>query len=563
MPIKIISLAQAYNTRGILDADPTTDARIVGAIPIQVPNTALRTAAWYLEKRPGWEAHITPAGSVTGYEVYESSINQSLYSAFADGSNTVIYSDADNIGTISGTVRNITDTTNAGGAGAGFILFNSSSGSGWYVRSNVTNATATFTGNITSGQTTISGFVSNTNSDVLVGQLLSNGAIAAGSRIATISGTQVIMDTAAISTTAAAVITRTNIAKIIDADFPFAPSSNVSCPLIEMDGYLFTLDFNNGRIYQSDLNSIHEWGASNYITVNRSTDDVVGLGKFKNQIVCFGTRAMEFFYNAGNISGSILSPTKQAYIGIGTMSSRTICNLMDKLYWIGSGYGANGAVYTLDGYTPVKISTPTIEKILSETVPTVFTGFTAFGQTCLYISNATATLISNGTATQLLYLTESKQWVEPGFNLGYAIAGGSGNWLTGGAVADIYAVSRTSGTGRVYRWRPTSTTVYQDDTVAYTMTIQTERHNFGTNKRKRINRISLIADNQTSGNTSLSVSTDDYTSFGTARNLDMTGNYKTEKGWGVGRSWAFRLEHSANTAWRGEALEVEYEVLDS
>ena len=93
------------------------------------------------------------------------------------------------------------------------------------------------------------------------------------------------------------------------------------------------------------------------------------------------------------------------------------------------------------------------------------------------------------------------------------------------------------------------------------MTIQTARINHGTDKRKFVKSVRLIADNQESGTATLEKSDDDYGTFTTLGTFDMTsmdkrinrcGSYKG------GRS--YRITHSANTAFRAEALEIEYEV---
>ena len=92
------------------------------------------------------------------------------------------------------------------------------------------------------------------------------------------------------------------------------------------------------------------------------------------------------------------------------------------------------------------------------------------------------------------------------------------------------------------------------------MTIQTARLNHGTDKRKFESSIRLIADTQSSGTTTLEVSDDDYGSWVTLGTFDMTKMDKRITRCGSYRERAYRLTHSANTAWRGQALEIELDM---
>jgi len=94
------------------------------------------------------------------------------------------------------------------------------------------------------------------------------------------------------------------------------------------------------------------------------------------------------------------------------------------------------------------------------------------------------------------------------------------------------------------------------------MKIQTDSLDFGTNRKKFIPRIDLIgADIQSSGTATLEISTDDFATFRTLGTFDLTkiNPFITRCGSFKG-SASFRLTHSANTAFRAEALKVWYEV---
>ena len=75
-----------------------------------------------------------------------------------------------------------------------------------------------------------------------------------------------------------------------------------------------------------------------------------------------------------------------------------------------------------------------------------------------------------------------------------------------------------------------------------------------------VNSIELLADDQASGTTTLETSKDDYASFQTIGTYDMTQQRKRIHSCGYYRNHIIpRLTHSANTAWRGQALVIDWE----
>ena len=87
--------------------------------------------------------------------------------------------------------------------------------------------------------------------------------------------------------------------QISDGDFP---STNIGT-FAHMDGYAFIMT-SGGDIYNSDLSSISAWTSTNFISAQNSTDQGVGLMRYKNLILAFGTESCEMFWNAGNAINS-------------------------------------------------------------------------------------------------------------------------------------------------------------------------------------------------------------------------------------------------------------------
>jgi hypothetical protein len=432
-------------------------------------------------------------------------------------------------------------------SGSTYWLISAEGGTGWYIPNDALSVALTFTGTTTNGSAIVTS-VSST-SGLYIGQLLTGTGIASGSRIQSIDSSSQITMTINATASGSVTITRTHMAKIIDADFP----STATGAFVELDGYIF-IGTSTGRIYNSDLNSITSWGSLSWIAVNMQADGAVALAKFKNQIVAFGRNHIEFFYNAGNPSGSPLGRTEQAMIRIGSYNTDNIVMFRDKIFFIGQDTGyENSGVWMLDGFTPQRLSSIPLTRMLSQNNVTLnaeqihLSAFEHQGKQFVYFGMGNA----SNLIADYLYCLESKEWVEAGYP--YLMKFSEG----------LNAIAINSTSGIIYAADPLTPTYQDVGSASYTARIQTSLWDGGTNNRKFIKKIKLIADTQASGTASISWSDDDYANYNTARTVDMTSMFKEVSGCGSCRRRSFKVEHSANTPFRAEALEIEYEEGDS
>jgi hypothetical protein len=156
--------------------------------------------------------------------------------------------------------------------------------------------------------------------------------------------------------------TSNTLTEITDADYP---NTTAVGQFVSLDGYLF-VNTTSGKIYNSDLGAPTSWTSTNFITASISPDKGIGLAKYKNQLVVFGTSSIEFFYNAANPLGSPLARNEQLSISdIGCAGAKTIVNSSDSIFWISNSLGKVG-VYMLDNGRPKKISTESIDLVIGE-----------------------------------------------------------------------------------------------------------------------------------------------------------------------------------------------------
>lgn len=318
-----------------------------------------------------------------------------------------------------------------------------------------------------------------------------------------------------------------------------------------MDGYMFVMDA-NGNIWNSDLNSLANWTATSKLPANAYADGGAGVCRYGNYIVGFGLASIEFLRNVGNPSGSPLARVAGVN-GIGCLSKnaqRAYLNVGGDVYFIGieTSPGRQGFFKLNDTGYPAKVSTPAIDRYLTANGSARIAGaFNMHGMVHILLYSGA------GTGSQPCYCVDTNTWwymkASTGQNYWNCALGVSGA---------AYFTAPVSAQG-IYRALPSGAT-YQDDSTAYTATIQTSLIDFGNNRRKFFKSLELIGDLQTtSGNTAISWSDNDYQSFGTAVNVDMATARPRISRLGMAQRRSFKITDAINRPFRLEAMEIEYE----
>lgn len=557
MPTAVIPLYGPPTQRGI---DPNTaivagkDQRIINALVTGAVNDIENSRAVYVEKRPGLETVATIDAGKNAQEICDNygfkNLSGPLMALKAPGvSGLLYYISTTQIGTgLTTTVSTIQVDAIQARLSEEMYLIGTSKEGGWFIGETGMAGGSTFTGD-THTNTTIDNLSATTG--LVVGQEISGTNIVAGTRISAInvSGNSLTTDTATTGTTATVTITRERISKVIHSAFP---SSTVG-PFATLDGFAFICEQNSQKIYQSSINDITTWAAQNYISANDTSGLLLGLAKIGDKIAAIKTDGIEFFYNNGNSSGSVLSRVKDSTIKTGVSVASGSAIFSGSSYrsfdWIDDiiAYVYDG-VYFVEKGGVKKVSSPEIDRICSDaTAVIVRLCKTEFGR-FLYLCS----LISGQTAPVFIYDIEKGIWNE------IAIYNGGVLLISKKLSRAIIANVGGSDTGVQYKWDGVSPS-FQDFSNAYTMTIQMEPKVMNNGMGFTVNGVHLLADNQASGTTTLETSGDDYTTWVTRGTFDMTQTKKEiRRGGFYKNSCAFRLTHSANTAWRGQAIVVDW-----
>lgn len=586
-----IPLVGSFNQRGVAGTSALTssqDQRFLNCIFDLVHNPITGKNTIYVCKRPGWGVDsIVAAGEASTALIKPQSFNTTL-TAFGN-TNSTIYWGPTSVGAITGRALHMTETTVSG---VNYVMIKSSDGTGWYYANGAKDTTAyTADGNNSTTITDIKVAGVNSTAGLYPGQLLTASAnIVAGTRIVSVNSGAftAVLDTATVGGVFNDLaITKTPIAKILDSDF--VTTGTQQSAFVEMNGYLFYVVDTDGKLYNSDLNSITAYTSTNFISPNMSPDLPLALARHQDKIIVFGGSSREVFADNANVSGSPLQRIPQYFSSIGTIDQRSVSQLEDDIYFVASPHTGDIGVYQLHNLQSTRISTPQVDKLLGTAAASngaIYANTFRLGgysYLSLYLSTATdgpasnllletsdALLLESGDnilledspassasfIRVLLYNIELQIWFEWDCSMCTFIDG-----LSSGTSNQLFATSRSLTGGKVYTINPIAQgNLYTDDGADYTMEIRTSKIDLGTSKRKRIKSIRLIADTTSTGTCTLEWSDDDYATWSTARTIDLSSKEPKLTSCGSHKGYrAYRLKHTGGGPFRAEALEIEYE----
>ena len=152
-------------------------------------------------------------------------------------------------------------------------------------------------------------------------------------------------------------------ARVTDADFPSVVST-----VDFIDSYLVVVEANTGKFFISALANGTAWAALDFATAESSPDNLRRAINSFGQLLLFGENTLEIWRNTGD-SDFPFSRVSGA-VPVGTLSPFSVINIDTSVFWVGNTLQGSGIVYKAQGFTPVRISTDYIERLLqAETSP--------------------------------------------------------------------------------------------------------------------------------------------------------------------------------------------------
>lgn len=189
-----------------------------------------------------------------------------------------------------------------------------------------------------------------------------------------------------------------------------ATGGRVTVPgIVFLDGYFFVMD-TTGTIRNSGLNDPTTWSGLDFIKAQIEPGNGVALAKSQNYLIAFKDWSTEYFYDAGNATGSPLSPVGTGFSIIGCASGDSVAQIEGNILWVSKTRQKGYGVHLMQGLNMVSISTPAIDRILTRatfgTTETVYAYGLKIGGHAFYV----LTLVSLDVT--LVYDLTSKVWSE-------------------------------------------------------------------------------------------------------------------------------------------------------
>lgn len=370
------------------------------------------------------------------------------------------------------------------------------------------------------------------------------------------------------------------VTEITDTDFPpnQTPAIGLAYGGASLDKYLFVLG-EDGIIYNSALNDPSTWAALDFLEAERAPDGGQYLGKHHDNIVVYGVRTIEFFFDAANSSGSPLSRRQDIAYQIGCTSGESVWEEGDRSFFVGTDFSGSLKVFSLENFALKKISTSSIDSLLTQAITKegYFVngcGFSASGHT-YYVINLYTTPSDSEPTTTIVYDDTSGLWghwettvngltkfplmdwsirtgVQPRYGEGILFNGDMISINDNFTPQDTLLASTYVTTGYV-------TTGYvlsgDESGTAINLNIRVGQNDAGSRVKKKIPHMAIVGDlTTTSQNITIKWAKENNASFNAGTTVD-TSVYQKVNRIGSFRRINFEVDYSGTEVLRLEALE--------
>jgi hypothetical protein len=127
-----------------------------------------------------------------------------------------------------------------------------------------------------------------------------------------------------------------------------------------MNGRFIACEPNTQNFYVSGVLDGYEWNALDVQTVDSNPDYVTCEVVSHNELIVFCEESAEIFQDSGTTPAPFVRNLSGIF-EVGCKSPYSISKLDNSIFWLGNSKEGNGIIYRLNGYTPTRISTYSIE----------------------------------------------------------------------------------------------------------------------------------------------------------------------------------------------------------
>lgn len=330
------------------------------------------------------------------------------------------------------------------------------------------------------------------------------------------------------------------------------PYNNVS-GFVYLNGYCYVMD-SGGTIWQTTAQNVvtgaGSWGGTAFIAAASDNDYGVQLARQLIYVVAIKSYTTQFFYDAGNPTGSSLSPLPGALYNFGCVSSDTFADLDGVLFWATQSRADTSRIVMVTNLQYEFVSTPAVERMLNLGTPnTVWrsVAYTHAGHSFYVITNVTANITMVYDVGEKLWY----QWTDYQGNaypvIARAVSPQNTEW------------QQMATTGNVYQMD--ADYVYPNDSGhVVPVDIYTPNFDAGVDRIKYLSQMRFNAD-QTAGSSLLVRSSDDdYQTWNSFRKVDLSVERPLINDEGSFYRRAYHFRHFANTRFRLSSVDLQMDV---
>jgi len=323
---------------------------------------------------------------------------------------------------------------------------------------------------------------------------------------------------------------------------PDLPSSFIPS-LVFLDGYLFLIKSGTSDIYNSTLNDPLAWVSGDFITAEMIPDTLLGISRLNNYLIAFGSASVEYFFDAGNASGSPLQRNDTPVKHIGFLGGYATHG--NKVFFVGQYANTTPMLFVLEDFKVDEVNLPQLRRFMDQDI-TYSAAIVTNGGHDFYV-------VSFGEESFALDL-DTKLWAiwkfqtEDNFPITYsALVKNTGSY------SSVVAVS---GKANLYQF---STSVYQDAATNFNFEGVLSKNYFNTHRQKFMSRLFVLADKV---DTSLNISytDDDYENYSTERSVSLNTTRPVLHQLGSFYSRAFKFRQTDNKPCRLFFFEVDFNI---
>jgi len=340
--------------------------------------------------------------------------------------------------------------------------------------------------------------------------------------------------------------------KVTDTNYV---SLNPTFGIAYLDGVYYAMT-QSGKLIGSAINDATTWPALDFTQADIEYGAGVTATRHLNYILAFYQQGLQVYYDANaapNGSGIALNPVLSASFRTGAFNAATVSEINDVTYFVGSTPLYGRSVQMLNGLTMQKISDPFIERILNNTT-LQFTSLHIWSFGIQILGHSFYVLNLPPLNLTLVYDISTGVW-----STWSSVVGGVEQYFVGRGYLSYQGYpfgdfTQDTTTGRILSIDPS---LYTDATGNINMTCVTPNYDWGTLNWKRFAAMQQIADTQTAGTVvNVSYSDDDYQTFSTPRQIDMSTVRKQMRNCGSSRRRAWMLQYTGNTPMRLNEMKV-------